>query len=859
MLDKLKAFFGFSDDKLLAEYRRRVTLINELEPKIQTLSNDQIREQYQELKKRFQTGTTLDQLLVESFALTREAAKRSLGLRPYDVQLIGGITLFEGKIAEMKTGEGKTLVATLPAALQAVSGETVHLVTVNDYLAKRDAGWMGPVYELLGLKVAALQNNMNPTEKKEAYASSIVYGTNNEFGFDYLRDHMATRKEDQVQGQLNYAIVDEVDSILIDEARTPLIISGIAEDNTAIYRKLLPVADALKNELHFKIEEKSKHIHLTEEGIDETEKMLGISSLYDIKNMEMAHILVQSLRAKYLFKREVDYLVQDSEVKIVDEFTGRILDGRRYGEGLHQAIEAKEKVRIQQESQTLATITFQNFFRIYKKLAGMTGTAKTEEQEFVKIYGLEVIVIPTHQKMIRKDMPDIIYKTKEEKFKAVLADIQNCYARKQPVLVGTISIENSEYLSRLLQKTGIPHQVLNAKYHEKEASIIKDAGQSAAITIATNMAGRGTDIVLGAGVPEQGGLHIIGTERHESRRIDNQLRGRSGRQGDPGSSRFYIALDDDLMRIFGGARMSALMDRFKIPADTPIEHPWINRQMESAQKKVEQYYFGIRKQVLEFDDVMDRQRHSLYRLRQSVLEGGILPASLAQMLSEVIDHIVKPALNEKGQFLEDWIEPIQKTLEESFLLKLSEKNFKPWEKQKILEPIQSQIELRRQNWSDAVFQDLLKYIFLKVLDSKWIEHLHQIDTLREGIGLRAYGQQDPLLAYKMEAFHMFEQLMFEIKNEALSFLLKAELIREEDASLIPSLELKQVQMNNPSQVLESTARLTAASQAQATPRMAQESPPAAQPIHAASKPGRNDPCPCGSGKKYKKCHGANEE
>lgn len=866
MITWIKSFLGFSDEKKVAEYWQQVKVINALEPQISALPDEAFAQRTHELKQQIaDKQKTLHQVLPEAFALVREAAKRKLGMRHYDVQLIGGMVLNDGKIAEMKTGEGKTLVATLAAYLNALSGHQVHVVTVNDYLASRDSKWMTPVYEFLGLSVGSLQSHEEMAKKKENYSKDILYGTNNEFGFDYLRDHMVLSPEQIMQKKLAYAIVDEVDSILIDEARTPLIISGSGSENTKLYFQLLSVAKVLENEKHFKKEEKTKHIHLTEEGIDTIEKKLNIEHLYSVGNMDKAHVIVQLLRALHLFQIDVDYVVQEGQVVIVDEFTGRLMEGRRYGDGLHQALEAKENVKIQQESQTLATVTFQNFFRLYEKISGMTGTAKTEEGEFLKIYNLEVIQVPTHQNMIRKDQPDIIYKTQREKFKAVTNEIIKAHQTGQPVLVGTVAIETSEMLSQLLKARQIPHHVLNAKNHAREAEIIAGAGQKSAVTIATNMAGRGTDIVLGEGVKDLGGLYIIGTNRHESRRIDNQLRGRAGRQGDPGLSRFFISLDDDLMRLFGGGKIAAMMDRFQIPEDTPIEHGLISGQIERAQKKVEQYYFGVRKQVLEFDDVMERQRRTLYRLRQRVLHQSFQPDDLKDFVAKVSEALLSPMIDDLRIVME-LKEPVATAIKETVPVQIEDSFFTaktPDElKNKLNVLVTEAIEKRRAALGSEVFLEILRVIFLRTMDTKWIEHLRNMDTMREGIGLRAYGQQDPLMAYKMEGFKMFEGLMRDTYTESINLVFRAEMVTEPVAQ--SEYPVNRLQFNDPSQALESSSLVNAARHygnpdsgrdRSDNPRVAATKQ---QPIHAQPTVGRNDPCPCGSGKKYKKCHGVLE-
>jgi len=788
----LTRLIGSADERKIKTYQPLVARINELEPEMKKLSDEELRDKTQIYRKRLAQGETLDQLLPEAFAAVREASCRTIGLRHFDVQLIGGIILHQGKIAEMKTGEGKTLVATLPIYLNALEGKGAHVVTVNDYLAKRDSEWMGPIYRALGLSVGVIQHWMEAPERKLAYAADVTYGTNNEFGFDYLRDNMALSLEECVQRELHYAIVDEVDSILIDEARTPLIISGVVEDTVQNYLKADEIARRLTKGVDFTTDEKTKNAVLTEHGIKKIEKMLGIDYLFDLTHIDLAHQIIQSLRAWHLFQKNIDYVVKEGEVIIVDEFTGRLMIGRRYSEGLHQAIEAKEGVEVREESQTLATITFQNYFRLYKKLAGMTGTAKTEEEEFWKIYGLEVMVVPTHKPMIRIDYPDLVYKNKRAKFRAVVNEIEHWYKMGRPVLVGTISIENSELLSEMLRRRGIPHHVLNAKHHEKEAEIIAKAGQKGMVTISTNMAGRGTDIVLGEGVVELGGLHVIGTERHESRRIDNQLRGRSGRQGDPGSSRFYVSLEDDLMKLFGSQRVANMMERLGIDEDTPIEHRFITRAIENAQKKVEQYHFSIRKQVLEFDDVMNRQRETIYALRRRILEGRNLKEKILEMMEQMVEE--QPEEERKE---------LKERLVADYLAKEKE----------LGEPLMREIE---------------KQVMLRVLDAAWIEQLHNMDVLREGIGLRGWGGRDPLIEYKIEGYAMFQEMMRGVREQILDMILKVQVASEEE-EFMPRKRV--VSYGPPS--------------AEAKPA----------PARAAVKVGRNDPCPCGSGKKYKKCCG----
>ncbi|HTY12750.1 MAG TPA: preprotein translocase subunit SecA [Candidatus Omnitrophota bacterium] len=829
VLKWLANLIGDSDEKKLVLYRPVVERINGLEESFKALSDEQLRDKTAEFKKRISEGEALDNILPEAFAAVREASARSIGLRHFDCQLIGGMVLHNGKISEMKTGEGKTLVATLPVYLNALSGKGVHVVTVNDYLAKRDAEWMGPIYRALGLTVGFIQHDHNPPERKIAYGSDITYGTNNEFGFDYLRDNMAVTLEDCVQRELNYAIVDEVDSILIDEARTPLIISGMVEDKVDTYFKGDSIVRRLVKDTDFTTDDKTKNAILTETGIKKIEKMAGVDYLFDVENMELAHQVLQSLKAHHMYKLDIDYVIKDGEIVIVDEFTGRLMVGRRYSDGLHQAIEAKEKVQIREESQTLATITFQNYFRLYKKLAGMTGTAKTEEGEFWKIYGLEVLVIPTNKTMVREDMSDVIYKTKREKFNAAAEEIGRLHKLGQPVLVGSVSIENSELMSELLFRKGIPHHVLNAKQHEREAEIVSKAGQKGSVTISTNMAGRGTDIVLGEGVTELGGLRVIGTERHESRRIDNQLRGRSGRQGDPGSTRFYVALEDDLMRLFGSGRVAGFMDRLGIEEGTPIEHPWISKALENAQKKVEQYHFGIRKQILEFDDVMNKQRDTIYSLRRRILEGKELKEKIMEMLEGVIDEKLSVFLAGDEWDFDGLIAAINEIVPIQGLEAVKSLVKKEEVKDSLVETFKRAYGTREQEVGDVAMRDLERVVMLKVIDGKWIEQLDNMDNLKEGIGLRGYGGRDPLVEYKIEGYKMFQEMMAAVREEIISLILRVQIVRGGE------------------ELLQKKKNITYGGSV----------PPAgkAAPVKNVEKIGRNDPCPCGSGKKYKKCCG----
>lgn len=837
----MKMVFGDPNKKELKVCQGYVDKINALEPEISGLSDARLRAKTDEFRLRLTKGETLDDLLPEAFAVVREAAKRVMGLRHFDVQLMGGCILHRGKIAEMRTGEGKTLVATLPAYLNALEGKGVHVVTVNDYLARRDSEDMGRVYRFLGLSVGLITHEMDYPARKAAYAADITYGTNNEFGFDYLRDNMVISLDQMVQRPLHYAIVDEVDSILIDEARTPLIISGPGAQSTSLYQVMADVAAKLKEGEDYTVDEKQKTVAPTETGIAKTEKLLGVSNMYDGENgVDYSHQLMAALKAKALMHRDRDYVVKDGEVIIVDEFTGRLMFGRRYSEGLHQAIEAKEHVKVERESQTLATITFQNYFRMYDKLSGMTGTAKTEEQEFQKIYGLDVVVVPTNKPNIRIDYPDVIYKTRRAKYRAVANAIEELHKKGRPVLVGTTSIQQSEELSELLKKRGIEHNVLNAKFHEKEAEIVADAGQMGAVTIATNMAGRGTDIVLGDGVAELGGLHIIGTERHESRRIDNQLRGRCARQGDPGSTRFYLSLEDDLMRLFGSDKISGIMDKLGMEEDEPIEHKIVTRSIESAQKKVEARNFEIRKQVLEYDDVMNQQREVIYDQRRQILEKADLKETVLDMASHIVDRSMD-MYAPKEAYSEDW--------DVKSLISYAEEFYAPagfLKEEKLQEMSRDELETflhkvavdyynaREENNTAPIMRELENLVMLKVVDSHWMEHLDAMDALREGIGLRAYGQRDPLVEYKFEAYEMFEAMKEAIVDDVVRYMYRVNVVTQ------PVVEdhLSEASTNNPN-VDGSTE----------TPK---------EPVRNDSTVGRNDPCPCGSGKKYKNCCGKNQ-
>jgi preprotein translocase subunit SecA len=851
VLGFIRKLVGTRNGREIKRIQSYVDAVNDLEEGIKALSDDQLKAKTPELKEKLGSGSTLQDILPEAFAVAREASWRVLGMRPFDVQIIGGVVLHEGKIAEMKTGEGKTLMATLPVYLNALTGKGVHVVTVNDYLATRDSEWMGKIYNFLGLSVGMIYHDIPEDERKAAYAADVLYGTNNEFGFDYLRDNMKFSKEQMVQRELNFAIVDEVDSILIDEARTPLIISGPAEESTDKYYTVNQVVPKLNKEEHYLIDEKAKTAALTDEGIVMMEKLLDIENLYDPSNIETLHCLNQAVKAHGLFKNEVDYVVNDGEVVIIDEFTGRMMSGRRYSDGLHQALEAKEGVKIENENQTLASITFQNYFRMYEKLAGMTGTADTEAEEFGSIYSLEVVVVPTNQPMIREDCPDVIFRTESEKFDAVIEEIRELNSIKRPVLVGTISIERSELLSKNLKKAGIKHNVLNAKHHAQEADIISQAGQPGAVTIATNMAGRGTDIVLGEGIPELGGLHILGTERHESRRIDNQLRGRSGRQGDNGSSRFYLCLEDDLLRIFGSDKISPLMARLGMEDGQPIEHAMVSKAVANAQRKVEAHNFDIRKHLLEYDDVMNRQREVLYALRREIINTDNAKEILLEMADEVVDEALADIAHEKI-YPEEWdIETLNELLERQFGVHIE----KPGEHELVLQG-STKLELEQCNREilhDTVMEAVVqaydekekgiefdfmrhveKVIMLQVLDGLWKDHLLGMDHLKEGIGLRGYAQKNPLTEYKKEGFDLFGAMMARIKEETTEYLFKVQINRE--------VEMPDELTSKPQRVVEHRGD-SGASEKQVTVRRDEE------------KVGRNDPCPCGSGKKFKKCHG----
>jgi len=828
----LKKIFGSKNERELKRLAPLVDRITALEPELRRLSDVELQQYTPRFKERLSQGEDLEDLLPEAFAVAREASARVLGMRPFDVQIIGGLVLHQGKIAEMKTGEGKTLVAVMPAYLNALSGEGVHIVTVNDYLARRDTRWMGGVYQFLGLTVDTIVHGLDDDQRRRAYHADITYGTNNEFGFDYLRDNMKFSLEDYVQRDFNYAIVDEVDSILVDEARTPLIISGPAEESTQLYYILNRLANQLKAEQDYTIDEKARSVLITEDGVAHAEKLLNLDNLYDPRNIEVLHHLQAALKAQNLFKRDVDYIVKEGQVIIVDEFTGRLMPGRRYSDGLHQALEAKEGVKIENENQTLATITFQNYFRMYNKLAGMTGTADTEAEEFKKIYNLEVMIIPTHKTMIRTDFPDVIYKTKDEKFQAVVEEIRDCHQQGQPVLVGTTSIENSETLSRLLKREGIKHEVLNAKHHEKEAEIIAKAGQMGMLTIATNMAGRGTDIVLGEGVVERNGLHILGTERHESRRIDNQLRGRSGRQGDPGTSRFYMSLEDDLLRIFGSDRIKGLMGHLGMGDGEPIEHRLVSNAIEKAQKRVEGHNFDIRKHLLEYDNVMNKQREVIYAQRRQILSGENLKEDILDMAGELVEDLVEEYTGHR--IPEEWdLKGLDDAFYRQFGFRVPLEEEMDGDLQEFLEEqVNQRFAAREEEIGPELFAHLQQMVMLQVVDNHWKDHLLSMDHLRDGIGLRGYAQVDPLREYQREGYDAFMDLIHRIKADSVGTIFHLQVRPHQET---------------PVEEERRRAQQLSFSHGDGTAPEPQE--------RQQKKVGRNDPCPCGSGKKYKKCHG----
>ena len=891
-----KKIFGSRNDRLLKKLNKSVVVINQFEQALEALTDDELKAKTQEFQQALKSGRSADEILPEAYAVVREASKRVYGMRHFDVQMTGGMVLHQGKIAEMRTGEGKTLTSTLPTYLNAISGKGVHVITVNDYLAKRDADWSRPLFEFLGLSVGCNIPGLSPQQKKEAYSADITYGTNNEFGFDYLRDNMAFSPQDRVQRGLHFAVIDEVDSILIDEARTPLIISGAAEDSSELYKKIDTVIPELVlqdkedeednfGDGHYTIDEKGKQVHLTENGqifVEEVLKQKGIldegESLFSAANISLLHHVNAALRAHKLFSKDVDYIVKDGEIVIVDEHTGRTMEGRRWSEGLHQAVEAKEGVHIQNENQTLASITFQNYFRLYDKLAGMTGTADTEAFEFQHIYGLETVVIPTNKPMVRKDHADKIYLTAQEKYDAIIEDIKGCVERGQPTLVGTISIENSELLSSVLKKAKIQHKVLNAKFHEQEADIVANAGMPGAVTIATNMAGRGTDIVLGGNLQAEieklknpseqqiahvkaewekrhdavlasGGLHIIGTERHESRRIDNQLRGRSGRQGDPGSSRFYLSLDDALMRIFAAEKMGAMMKRLGMEKGEAIEHPWVTRAIENAQRKVEGRNFDIRKQLLEYDDVANDQRRVIYEQRNELLDEGDIASTINNIRTDVVDTVISQYI--PPQSLEEmWdVSGLEERMKSDFTLDLpiqewldkDDKLFEEKLRERIQEQVESAYKAKEQAVGPEVLRQFEKAVMLQSLDGLWKEHLAAMDHLRQGIHLRGYAQKNPKQEYKRESFELFSDMLDNLKIEVISILSRVQVREESDVQAVEEQRRKEAESVEMKFEHESAS--------------AEAAPAAPAPQRAGPKVGRNDPCPCGSGKKYKQCHG----
>ena len=847
----VRKIFGSKNDRFLKKLRPLVAKINALEPEMQALADEELPQRLAVYREQVQNGEKdLDAVLPEVFALVREASTRVLGMRHYDVQLLGAMALHNGKIAEMKTGEGKTLVATLAVILNSLEGKGVHVVTVNDYLAKRDAEWMGRLYNFLGLSVGVIVAGLSDEQRKEAYGADITYGTNSEFGFDYLRDNMKFYAEQLVQRGHHYAIVDEVDSILIDEARTPLIISGASDESTDLYQKVDEVVRTLEKEKHYTVDEKGKTASLTDEGVLYVEEQLGIENLYDTANITAQHHVLQSLKAHTVFRRDVDYIVKDDQVVIVDEFTGRLMAGRRFSDGLHQALEAKEHVTVAAENQTLASITFQNYFRMYDKLSGMTGTADTEAVEFAQIYGLEVSTIPPNRPMVRKDMPDLIYRTRREKMQAIIQAIKELHATGQPVLVGTISIETSELISQLLKREGVPHSVLNAKHHAQEAEIVAQAGQAGKVTIATNMAGRGTDIKLGEGVVELGGLHILGTERHESRRIDNQLRGRSGRQGDPGSSRFYLSLEDDLMRLFGSDRLSGLMQKLGMQEGEPIENNMVSRAIENAQKRVEGHHFEIRKTLLDYDNVMNQQRTVIYSLRRDLMQEPDLEPILNEYLSDLLDDMYAGLeVSKAARDIEDE-KPVRARLSEVMNIDRVLPGDAPLPTREEAQELVLSIMAQLREEAGPLYADLLRYFLLEELDRGWKEHLRNMDFLRDGIGLRGYGQRDPKLEYKREGFNMFQELLVHIREGAFRALTRVRVEQRptevaEEVVAAPEPEPMFQHKEQPQQLSYSNE-----------PEDLLGAPAQAK---AENKPGRNDPCPCGSGKKYKKCCGANEK
>ncbi len=859
MLGFLKKLFKDPNEKELEKLWPIVEDINNLESEMQELSDQKLKNKTEEFKDRYQNGESLDDLLVEAFAVVREASQRATdeGFRHFDVQLLGGIALHQGKIAEMKTGEGKTLAATLPVYLNAITGNGVHVVTVNDYLAERDSEWMGQIYRFLGLSVGVILNGMSPDERRKAYECDVTYGTNNEFGFDYLRDNMAYKEENLGQRGHHYAILDEVDSILIDEARTPLIISGPAQDTSKDYKRFNRIIPKLNEEVDYEIDEKSNVVNLTEEGVQKVENLLNIENLYDDSNFQLNTRLKNALKAHTLMEKDNDYIVKNGEVKIVDEFTGRVMEGRRFGEGLHQAIEAKEGVQVKRETQTFASITDQNYFRMYDKLAGMTGTAKTEEDEFIKIYDMEVIVVPTNEPMIREDLADLVYQDKETKIRAAIDDIEARYEKGQPVLVGSVSVADSENLSRRLKKRSIPHEVLNAKNHEREADIIKDAGQKKSVTIATNMAGRGTDIVLGEGVVELGGLHVLGTERHESRRIDNQLRGRAGRQGDPGSSQFYVSLEDDLLRLFGSDNISGILDKVGFDEGEPIEHKMITSAIERAQRKVEDRNFEIRKSILEYDDVLNKQREVIYDQRREVLTTDQLLDQINKMLEKVIDDLINMYMSD-DLHPSDWdLEGFRKALN-NFNINLEAEDGKlmDMEREEVLDKIilsaRAALDEKQREIGSDEFNKLARHVALRIIDRKWMSHLDNMQELRQGIGLRAYGQKDPLTEYKFESYDLFQEMTGSIRQDLVRTLLKIEIKGGSDKRQAGPISRDNLNFAQPD-IIEKQKKDIQAKKERMQANKSQQ--PKQEPVVKPDEPGRNDPCPCGSGEKYKRCCG----
>lgn len=871
MINFLKKIFGTRVDREVKKMQVIVDLINAMEPELEKLTDDELKAKTPEFKKRLADGETLDDLLPAAFAVVREVSKRVMGMRHFDVQLMGGMVLHNGRISEMKTGEGKTLVASLPVYLNALTGRGVHVITVNDYLAERDSlgkgnfKGMGNIYNFLGMTVGCIRNGTQTQERQAAYASDITYGTNNEYGFDYLRDNMAVYPQDRVQRELNFAIIDEVDSILIDEARTPLIISGPSEESTDLYFTIDRIIPKLFKEKDYQIDEKSHAAFLTEEGVTKCELLLNKPNLYDPQNIEIIHHVNQALKAHTLFKLDKDYIIKEGKIVIVDEFTGRLMPGRRWSDGLHQAVEAKERVKIERENQTLATITLQNYFRMYKKLGGMTGTAETEAEEFWQIYKLDVLTIPSNRVNVRLDAPDAIYKNEKGKFRAIVTEIAERYKNGQPVLIGTTSIAKNELLSDMLNKKGVKHELLNAKNHEREAEIVARAGQKGVVTVATNMAGRGTDIVLGDGVKELGGLYVIGTERHESRRIDNQLRGRAGRQGDPGETRFFVSLEDDLMRIFGSGKIQGIMESLGMSEDERVEHPWISKSIERAQKTVEGHNFSIRKHLLEFDDVLNNQRSVVYGRRVQVLEGKNLKDSVMEMLFEVVKDVVYDIAPEKT-YPEQWDftqmnERIKSSFGVNYVIDKDKQDISQLSReileQDIYDQLKSEYEKKEASLGSELMREIERNITLQVVDTKWREHLYAMDQLKEGIGLRAYAQKDPLLEYKKEGFKLFQAMIVSMETEVVEFLFRVQVVNE--SQLQRKKFASKMQESRPEFVMPSGPAIDAPGDEREMHTNSPDGPPKIETFRRDQpKVGRNEACPCGSGKKYKKCHGANE-